>query len=313
MAIPQIFSLQNADLAVELIPAEGGRISSLKSRATGLEFLTQSSRGGPYPQPRLDALFQHGPCAGIEECLPTVGPSPAPGGYVPDHGDFWQLPWQVVASADDHLQVSADGFSRSLRFSKDLALERSTLCVRYRVENTGLAPQSFLYACHPLFAISAGDRILLPREIRELTLHYSRRDRIGQRGSIVSWPVTASGLHLDVTGGPEAGTAEMFYSARLKEGTCGIWRHATGQVLEVSFDTSLLPFLGLWICHGGWPDQSEGLHQYAVALEPTTSACNTLAEAQQQGSAIELAAGGVFEWQIRFGVSSDRSDFGRES
>jgi galactose mutarotase-like enzyme len=301
---PHISSLQNDALTVELIPSEGGRISSLRCRLTGLEFLTQSLRTGPLPHPSLDALFQHGPCAGIEECLPTVGPGPAQDGFVPDHGDFWQLSWDVLTSSDERLQVSAVGFSRTLRFTKELALEGNSLRVRYRVENIGTAAQSFLYACHPLFAISAGDRILLPPEVHHLTLNYSRNDRVGQRGSIVPWPVTVSGIRLDVTEGPEVETAEMFYTARLHEGLCGIWRKATGQLLEVSFDTASLPYLGVWICHGGWPDQVDGPRQYAVALEPTTSMCNTLAEAQQMGSAVQLEASEVAEWQIRFRITA---------
>jgi galactose mutarotase-like enzyme len=305
MATPLVISLRNDHLAVQLIPAEGGRISSIRSHATGLEFLTQSKRTGPYPQPSLTTPFQDGPCAGVEECLPTVGPGSPLSGYVPDHGDFWQLPWRVLANSGDRLQVFADGFSRTLRFTKDLSLEGTALRVQYRVENTGSAPQSFLYACHPLFAVSAGDRILLPPEVQELTLQYSRDDRIGYSGALVSWPIAPSGFHLDVTEGPEAGTAEMFYTARLSEGICAIRREATGQMLQVSFDTSALPFLGIWICSGGWPDQGEGPRQYAVALEPTTSACNTLAEAEQQGSAINLAPGAVFEWQIRFEVITD--------
>jgi galactose mutarotase-like enzyme len=303
MATPHIDFLENDHLTVTLIPSEGGRIASLRSRHTGLEFLTQSTRTGPLPPPSLDALFQRGPAAGIEECLPTVGPGLAQGGFVPDHGDFWQIPWQVVAGADGHLRVSADGFSRTLRFTKDLTLHDSTLSVRYRVENIGAAPQSFLYACHPLFAVSSGDRILLPREVRELVLNYSRNHRIGERGSIVPWPVTASGIRLDMTEGPEAGTAEMFYTARLIEGLCGIRRRATGEVLKVSFDTARLPYLGLWICHGGWPDQGDSPRQYAIALEPTTSACNSLAEAQQIGSAVELGVGHISEWQICFEVT----------
>ncbi|MGC2298426.1 MAG: aldose epimerase [Acidobacteriaceae bacterium] len=304
MITPHAVSLENDRLTLKLIPIEGGRIASLRSRLTGLEFLTQSTRTGPLPQPSLDALFQQGPSAGIEECLPTVGPGTAQGGFVPDHGDFWQIPWKVLACTDGHLCVSADGFSRSLRFTKDLVLHDSTLLVRYRVENIGASPQSFLYACHPLFAVCGGDRILLPREVRELMLNYSRNGRIGARGSIVPWPVTASGIRLDVTEGPLAGTAEMFYTARLHEGLCGVWRRATGEVLEVSFDTARLPYLGLWICYGGWPDQGDGPRQYAVALEPTTSACNTLAEAQQNGSAVELGIGHIAEWQIRFEIKA---------
>jgi hypothetical protein len=295
-------SLETADLSVDVIPSEGGRIASLKSRLSGLEFLTHSSRSGPYPQPGLATAFQQGPCAGIEECLPTVGSCDTRGGVVPDHGDFWQLSWEVLAVAADHLHMAAKGFSRTLRFTKDVILRGRMLRVRYRVENFGTEPQSFLYACHPLFAVSAGDRVLLPPEVRTLRLDYSRNHRVGEGGASVSWPVTASGIHLDVTEGPEAGTAEMFYTGRLEEGVCGIWRRATGQVLEVAFDTSRLPFLGLWICYGGWPEQSDCPRQYAVALEPTTSGCNTLAEAEQLGSAVRLLAGAVSEWEIRFEI-----------
>src|ERR1700675_4850309 len=70
-----VCSLKNSELSVEVLPPEGGRISSLKSLHSGMEFLTQSRRGGRYPKAGLDTRFQDGPCAGIEECLPTVGPS----------------------------------------------------------------------------------------------------------------------------------------------------------------------------------------------------------------------------------------------
>jgi len=295
-------SIESAELSIDVIPSQGGRVASFRSRRSGLELLTQSTRSGPYPQPGLHALFQRGPCAGIEECLPTVGPCAARDGYAPDHGDFWQIPWRVLTRTGNHLQVSADGFSRTLRFTKDLTLEGPALHIQYRIENIGLARQSFLYACHPLFAISAGDRILLPAEVRDLTLQYSRHNRIRPPASIIPWPVAPSGIPLDLTEGPETGNAEMFYTARLNEGSCGILRQSSGEILELSFDTASLPFLGLWICYGGWPDEGEGPRQYAVALEPTTSACNTLAKAQEEGSAIELACGDAFEWQIQFEI-----------
>jgi galactose mutarotase-like enzyme len=298
------YSLANSELFVEVIPAEGGRISSLRSLHSGLEFLTQSRRRGPYPHAGLDTRFQDGSCAGIEECLPTVGPSgpETEGGPAPDHGDFWQLPWQVLAASDREVGMSAVGFSRALRFTKRLTLEDRTVRVTYAVENIGSTTQSFLYACHPLFAVSRGDRVLLPGEIRELRLDYSKGDRLGMPGSTICWPVTQEGLRLDVADGPEAETAEMFYSDRLNEGGCGIDRKISGQVLEVSFDSKRLPYLGLWLCYDGWPSDGEEPLQYAVALEPTTSACNTLAKAQQTNSAISLKAGETYDWEIRFVV-----------
>jgi hypothetical protein len=94
----------------------------------------------------------------------------------------------------------------------------------------------------------------------------------------------------------------MFYSYRLNEGDCGIDRKISGQVLEASFNSKRLPYLGLRLCYGGWPSDGEEPLQYAVALEPTTSACNTLAKAQQTNSAISLKAGETYDWEIRFAV-----------
>jgi galactose mutarotase-like enzyme len=301
--------LKNFELSVEVLPAEGGRISSLKSLHSGMEFLTQSRRGGRYPKAGLDTRFQDGPCAGIEECLPTVGPSgpETEGGAAPDHGDFWQLPWKLLTASDTYASMTMVGFSRTLRFSKQLTLEHNTLRVGYTVENAGSTAQSFLYACHPLFAVSAGDRVLLPSEIRQLRLDYSKGDRLGASGSIIPWPTTKSGVHLDVTLGPEARTAEMFYTPRLQEGLCGIYRETSAQVLEVSFDTERLPFLGLWLCYGGWPSDGEEPRQYAVALEPTTSPCNDLANAQRTNTAISLEAGETYDWEILFTVKDARA------
>jgi hypothetical protein len=94
----------------------------------------------------------------------------------------------------------------------------------------------------------------------------------------------------------------MFYSSRLNETVCGIYREASGQMLEVSFDSQRLPYLGLWLCYGGWPSDGEEPLQYAVALEPTTAPCNTLAKAQQTNAAISLKPGETYDWEILFGV-----------
>ena len=87
---PKTHSLRNSELSVEIIPEEGGRVSSLRSLHSDLEFLTQSRRGRRFPQAGFETRFQDGYCAGIEECLPTIGPScpETEGGPVPDHGDF---------------------------------------------------------------------------------------------------------------------------------------------------------------------------------------------------------------------------------
>jgi hypothetical protein len=77
-------------------------------------------------------------------------------------------------------------------------------------------------------------------------------------------------------------------------------------MLLISFDTSVLPFLGIWLCYGG-PGEAR-IQQYAVALEPTTSPHNTLASAQREGVDLLLQPGGVSSWEIYFRISDPRND-----
>lgn len=296
--------LQSDQLAIEVRPREGGRIASLRSLDSGLEFLTQSQRNETVPTPGLNAEFRNGPCAGIEECLPTVARCDASteGGPAPDHGDFWQLPWHVEHADDCSAFLSADGFSRTLRFTKHLKVTGDTFRVEYSVANIGTTSQSFLYACHPLFAVDEGDLIVLPNDIHSLRLDYSRGNRLGEPGDVVSWPVTASGIRLDKASNADTGHADMFYTERVNSGVCSILRRSTGQSLKVLFDPETLPYLGIWLCYGGWPDNATEHLQYAVALEPTTSPHNSLDTAQQAQAAMSLLPGAVFHFAIAFCV-----------
>lgn len=307
--------LRNDVCAVSVAILEGGRIASLRSLSSGLEFLIQASENRQPVVPGLATSFQTGPCAGIEECLPTVGFSgpETVGGTAPDHGDFWQVPWTLVdEQGSNRLTLEALGFSRPFRFRKQLSLRGSTLRVDYTLENLGKERLPFLYACHPLFAIEPGDRISLPSEVKALDLYYSRNGRLGERGVSVGWPITAAGEVIDRAGAADDQTAEMFYSGRLTDyHHCAIHRASTGEALEIAFSLDTLPYLGVWLCYGGWPDSGEQ-PQYAVALEPTTSPCNTLAEAVANDSAAWIAGGNSRSWHICFTVSGPPEQDRRE-
>ena len=87
--------LENGALQAILLPAESGRVHSLRSLRSGVEFLMQPRHQRTLSSPGMNAEFREGSCAGIEECLPTLDRSGTDtlGGPVPDHGDFWQVEW----------------------------------------------------------------------------------------------------------------------------------------------------------------------------------------------------------------------------
>lgn len=51
------------------------------------------------------------------------------------------------------------------------------------------------------------------------------------------------------------------------------------------FDVTQLPFLGLWMGYGGWPDDAFARNQYAVALEPTVAPLGSPGESAAEGAA----------------------------
>ncbi len=307
-------------VTVQVCPHEGGRVSSLRCNTSGTEFLTQARPVRAAVVPRLEAQFVEGPCAGIEDCLPTVAASGAEteGGPAPDHGDFWQLPWRVLAQTSSMVQMEAVGFSRPLQLSKQVRVEGRSLRMSYRVTNQGAEPVSLLYAAHPLLAISVGDRVVLPEEVRTLKVIHARGPMPLAEGTTVAWPRphgSSEAVDLSVTGAAEAGAAAMLYSGRLQRGACGLYRTHAGQGIAVRFSPDQLPYLGVWLCYGGWPEEGGQPKQYAVALEPTFAPHGRLDQAQQAGLARRLVAGASASWQIEFALTrpgQDLESFRRE-
>jgi galactose mutarotase-like enzyme len=310
-------TLHNDRLRVHILPEEGGRITSFFDMRSRIEFLLQPSE--PYGQPGpLDPwdCFENSACAGIDDCLPSVGACgpETPGGPVPDHGDFWRLRWNVVSTSEsDSVSMAATGYSRPLLFEKQLVLHDSSLEIRYRIRNMEDTPVPFLYALHPLFAIDPGDRIALPPEVSTVQVESSRLGRVGVPRSVIDWPKpggAGSSLDLSRTEAISASTAEMLYTGRLRTGCCGLYRAQSGQGIAVRFDAEQLPYLGLWLCYGGWPEDAALPRQYAVAFEPTVAPQGTLAAALKHGQAPVIGAYASFEFSIvldRIGI--DPVDF----
>jgi len=301
-------TLQSNELEVVIIPGEGGRIASLRSARSGVEFLTQARFDRKPIEPSLQSLFQCGPCAGAEECLPTVGScEDCSGGPAPDHGDFWQLPWHVDSFDGRQLRMHAIGFSRPLQFARALRVDGASLHLDYEVTNVGSEPLPFLYAWHPLFAVEEGDRVVLPAEVGEVKLFYSRSAKPGCPERALMWPILDEGpqsRNLSMAPAPESGTAEMVYTQRLHVGRCGLFRKTQQHGIVISFDPNHLPYLGVWACFSGWPLAGSEPKQVAIALEPTTAPFNTLSKAEAAGMAVNLEPGNSFRWNLQVDMVS---------
>lgn len=298
--------LKNDRLQVEVIPELGAKISSIKSLSSGAELLQAPLK--PYAKRTHTMAFDEADASGFDECLPTVSGCEfkTPGGpvSVPDHGDFWRIPWTSKQTGNE-VELTASGFSLPLEFSKKIRLEGDQLSIHYTVRNVSDSQVEFSWSAHPLFVVDAGDRVVLPESVKSVLVEGSKR--LGLAGRKHSWPeaVLDNGTTIDlsVCGAAQDDVADKLYAASPEDGWCALERRALKTRIEVSFDPQESPFLGLWLCYGGWPSDAVN-RQYCVALEPCMAPMDSLASASAKGYTRKLGAQQKYIWSIAIRIKA---------
>jgi galactose mutarotase-like enzyme len=294
-------SLENYLLRIEVLPSIGGKIISLQSVRTGEEFLLPPIK--PYNHGSSTAEFNESDGGGFDECLPSVASCESTGGLPPvaDHGDLWRQPWEID-SQDGAIVLHADATSRPLRLTRKASLHGASLVLDYELVNLSDEPTSWLWSAHPLLRVAAGDRILLPDKVQKVSVEYSAGG-VFEKDSFINWPTAQSqqtgSNDLSKVGECDGITAHKLFAQMEPDAWAALYRTEISQGIVVRFDGRALPFLGLWICLGAWPDFGTA-KQYTVALEPTTSNADSHLTATKNGTAGSLAPREKLQWKLEF-------------
>jgi galactose mutarotase-like enzyme len=293
------------ECTVALQPELGGKVASIRVR--GHELMQ-----APLAEPELRTQtmgFEEGDASGWDECLPSVADcwveTAAGKAHVPDHGDLWRVEWDVVKADATSVTLRGACFSLPLTVERTLTLKETPqgwqLQADYTVTNTGDFAAPWSWAAHTLYATDAGDEIELPPRVTELRLEGSGGERLGKGGAKVAWPIAklAQGGETDlrVAQAPDTGIGDKLFAGPLFAGEnwCALRRPKAGVRIRVSFDTAATPYLGLWICYGGWPERP-GTKQVCVALEPATAPVDSLAIAGPWSRTLQ--PGQSFSWPM---------------
>lgn len=296
------FVLESAQARVIVLPRIGGKVAALIDKTMGQDLLWHTP-GRRYQEPLYGSAWATSDMGGWEDCLPTIGAGSYPewpwrDSALPENGEVWALPWKAQALGDA-VALTVHGVRLPYHFEKRVSLERNRVHVHYRISNPSAFPLRYIWAAHPLFRVRPGMRIVLPPDVR-VRVTWSRDERLPISLDDVSWPVgrDARGqiVQLDQIGEPASRGADKLYTTALREGWCGLHDPETGQAVVFSFDPCRLPYAGIWINQGGWPE--DGPTCYNVGLEPTNGYPDPLAMACAQGVAATLKPGQEQEWEL---------------
>jgi hypothetical protein len=298
-------TLENDALRVTVWPRMGGKIVSIVTRCWDGEHELLHPPIHPYSAATNTSAFELSDAGGWDECLPSVAACRYGGADIPDHGDLWRKPWE--ASLDGiSLVSSVHASSVPLRFTRGLSLNGAVLAIDYSAENIGTQPAEFLWSAHPLFQVSAGDRIVLPISVSSVLVEASSHGLLTQPEDRCSWPraqlIGGGSIDLSTVGPRDGRTSHKLFAGPLTSGWCGLYRAELRMGIVMRFDPVATQFVGMWISQGAWPQGSEA-RQYTVALEPTTSPGDALDSAGRLGFARTLAPGATFSWPLHLEVA----------
>lgn len=314
VALNREMVLVNSRLIVTVLPEMGGKISGVVRRKSGTQFLHQTEEN--YQNVKLPVYgqeFQPPYAAGFDDCFPTVSKCSIflDGEVVnlPDHGELWTSGWEVEQSGPG-MKLITYGKRLNYRFTKWIGLDGDSLIIRYRAENLSDTTIPFIWSSHPLLNVDPEDELILPSEINEVLVDGMTEEEIGQFGDQLSWQGLKSEMFpfdLSIVQPKETGFAGKFFSEKLKTGLAGIYRKQTDESFLFQFDTDKIPCLGIWLCYGGWPEDSDE-KDLTVALEPCIGRPDSLEKAIEWGENRELKPSEKHEWSLKITIEDGKSN-----
>ena len=283
-----LLTLRSPYLTVGVDPARGLSITSVVG-VDGDEWLFFDPARGPR-QVAAGTAYDDVWRGGFEELFPCDAPGRFDGRELPDHGELWREPFEVVQQDAMHIfgRRACDSVPATVEKRIALMTDRPVARIAYRVTNTSDVVLRFLFKLHAAMRVEAGDELLLAGGT--VTAVAPGFGPLADAAPL-AWPArrthTGEALDLSRVRASDEGFREFVYVSDLPAGWCGVRRRRTGSKFRLRYPRDVFSHCWLFITYGGW----RGYH--TVVLEPCTNWPKDLAAAAQRGRCASLGPG---EW-----------------
>ncbi len=290
----QAIQLENDHVRIVIVPGLGAKIASLVDKTADHEWLAPPTHP-VRPRTYGDTFTDHD-LAGWDEMFPTIDACPSPHDpavMLPDHGEVWALAWDILAQDGTSLNLRIAGRALDYVLTRKVSLLPNGLRLEYELENRTGRDLPFLWAAHPLFN-GADTDILLPANVVQV-VNAADHPRLGAPGDLLDWEVATLSdgeqQTLNVVGSAARKDYRKIYVLPDQRVSWAGLRSASAQ-LRLTWDTSIAPYLGIWVDEGTYTQSP------TVAPEPASAYYDSLAYALELGRAAQLPAQGRVSWWL---------------
>jgi len=306
-----IATLENSYMQLSIVPAMGGKITSLYDKRNKVQYLHQpSSTLNKVKMPHYGDTFEPPFAFGFDECFPTIEPCayPCEKGNIelPDHGELWSSSWEYKIEQNS-IHLYMQGKKLNYDFYRNIRLIKNEVEITYAVTNNEPFPFEYIWSAHPLLNISPGDKVILSNDITELKLYWASDSdfELNHLWSKVPWPSlydTNEKIDFSVVPDSSKQFAVKLFTGKLQDGQAEFHKPKSNAKLVFNFDTEEIPYLGIWLCYGGWPNQKDG--DITLALEPCSGRPDSLQKACEIGEASKLSPCQTHKWEMRMEIET---------
>jgi hypothetical protein len=285
--------LENSTVRAVIIPALGGRVWELEDRVRRRQWIWHRE-DVPLKECPLGSVYDDVWAGGWEELFPNDAPGVFEGRELPDHGEWWTMPWSAVdtssgSSASVRLSATSSVIKASCAKEFFLASDAETLLVRYRIRSNESRPFHFLFKQHLPIALTPDCRLLLPGgRVQVVDPSFST---MVPGGVPFDWPLAGkadSAIDMRVVPPLSSKAREFLYVKDLPQPWCGVEDVHTGASIRLAFNFRELPYAWLFLSYGGWRNL------YTAVLEPCSNLPKDLPEAVRLGQSARLEPGQEF-------------------
>jgi hypothetical protein len=275
-----ILTIENGCLRVDVVPALGGKISSVYNKRFDKEFLWHNvgfALRENQPGDDYDSNFW----GGIDELLPNDLPEQLDGIAYPDHGELWtaRLDYSMLDSGVTVyglLPLSGLYYQKTIHLHADV----SKINVVYNIVNRTNTRRKFLWKLHAALHIAEGDRMVSgARKAKIVSPGASRFDEAG----VFQWP-NIQGIDASVVLRKD-NTMDFFYLYDSPEGEMSLITENGRYRFSYHYDQHVFPYQWYFASYGQFRDH------YTAILEPASAMPATVNEAAELGQCSVLEPG----------------------
>jgi hypothetical protein len=275
----EVLAGENDDIRFEMVPALGGKLTSVFNKKLQKEFLwhnaelalAENNAGDDY-----DSNFW----GGIDELLPNDIPETVDGIEYPDHGELWTTRLAYTLT-NDGISVFGQLPKSSLFYTKTVSLlEGSGIQLAYEIANRADSRRHFLWKLHAALRIAPGDRLESPATKARVV--YPQSSRFGNEDEF-DWPVIDG---VDAALVPDKnGTMDFFYLYDSPESNMSLVSKEGNHRFTYRYDGAVFPYQWYFASYGQFRNH------YTAILEPASAMPVGVNEAAALGQCSVLEPG----------------------